>query len=352
MIDFSEKTYTNILDLQMQRISDTIDKREGSIIQTALAPSSWYLEGAYMDLKHVYDNAFVLSAVGESLDKIGTMFGLERKKAKAVVKKGIFDAEVPLGFRAASLLKNPYLVYKAVKYIGIENKCYEYEMECETVGIIGNSYSGKLLPIDSVSSLTLAEITSIIEEGSEEETDENFRIRILVKARMPSTSGNKYDYYNWAMEVAGVGAAKVFPLADGPGTVKVAIADAGMSAAEPALVAAVAEHIEEKRPIGADVTVVSAVEKAVNVSAKARLQTGNDLDAVQTAFRAVMGEYLKSNAFHISYVSAARVGSLLLSVTGVEDYSELLLNGIDKNVPLTDLEIAVVGNVVIELEVE
>ena len=36
MIDFSGKTYANILSDQLSRVPDDLDKREGSIIQTAL----------------------------------------------------------------------------------------------------------------------------------------------------------------------------------------------------------------------------------------------------------------------------------------------------------------------------
>ncbi|PKB52312.1 hypothetical protein CRH03_25265 [Clostridium sp. HMb25] len=52
------------------------------------------------------------------------------------------------------------------------------------------------------------------------------------------------------MECNGVGAAKVFPLADGPGTVKVVIADEDRSGASAALINKVKEHIEGLRPIG------------------------------------------------------------------------------------------------------
>lgn len=154
------------------------------------------------------------------------------------------------------------------------------------------------------------------------------------------------------MEVAGVGAAKVFPLSDGPGTVKVVIADAGMSAADSALVTAVAEHIGEKRPIGADVTVASARERAVNISAVIRMQAGRNLGMVQNAFQALVGEFLYTNAFGMSYVSAARIGKLLLETEGVEDYSQMLLNGEDANVILSDEDIAVAGSITLALEVK
>ena len=56
MIDFSGKTYANLLSDQLSRVPDDLDKREGSIIQTALGPVSWYLEGVYMDMQRLQDN--------------------------------------------------------------------------------------------------------------------------------------------------------------------------------------------------------------------------------------------------------------------------------------------------------
>ena len=67
MIDFSNKTYTNILNAQLNRVPDTIDKREGSMIQTALGPESWYIEGLYLDLDSVQKNAYAETAGGDWL---------------------------------------------------------------------------------------------------------------------------------------------------------------------------------------------------------------------------------------------------------------------------------------------
>ena len=203
-------------------------------------------------------------------------------------------------------------------------------------------------PVSNVTGVT-AELSDVITAGMEEEADHALRERVYDVIRKPSTSGNRYDYYNWAMECEGVGAAKVFPLANGPGTVKVIVADANMSAAGTGVLKMVREHIEELRPIGADVTVASVVEKAVNVSAGIKLQTGMNLGVVQNAFQAALTEYLHKEALDLSYVSLARVGNLLLGTEGVEDYSNLLLNGVSGNMALTEEEIAVTGTVTLEV---
>ena len=68
MIDFSKKTYKNILAEQLKQVPEEFDKREKSIIQTALGPESWYLEGFYLDLDNIQKNAHARTAKGNSLD--------------------------------------------------------------------------------------------------------------------------------------------------------------------------------------------------------------------------------------------------------------------------------------------
>ena len=127
------------------------------------------------------------------------------------------------------------------------------------------------------------------------------------------------------------------------------IADASMAAADSILLKSVKDHIEELRPIGATLTVTSAIEKGINVSARIKLSNGLNLGTVQNLFRAAVEDYLKNQAFDLSYVSLARIGNLLLDTAGIEDYTELLLNGTAGNVNLNDEEIAVAGIVTLEV---
>ena len=76
----------------LSQVDTHIDTREGSLVQTAIGPVAWYLEGIYMLLKNLQDNAYPATAVGDSLDQIVQTRGLTRKAATAAVRKGTFDA--------------------------------------------------------------------------------------------------------------------------------------------------------------------------------------------------------------------------------------------------------------------
>lgn len=345
---YGEKTYENIMESMLARIGDDMDKREGSIIYDATAAVAYQLAQTYFLLENYLDLVFPDTSAGEYLDRFAASFHLARKMPVKAVRYGLFDREVPKGARF-STAGEVSLVFAVRDFVKEENGGYTYLLECETSGIAGNDCSGSLIPIQYLEGLGRAELGGVKTPGTEEETDESLRERFFAKVRRPSTSGNVYDYYNWAMSCQGVGAAKVFPLSDGPGTVKVVIANGDQAAADEDLLKRVWDFIEGVRPIGASVSVVSAVERAVNVNAKVRLAAGTNLGRAQKEFEQAVEAYLKKNSFTASEVSLARTGNLLMGVAGVEDYLDLMLNGEAENVRLSDEEIAVAGAVRLEV---
>lgn len=70
MIDLSGYTAKAIEKAMLSQVSADIDTREGSVVQTAVGPAAWYLEGVYMTLGQLQENAYAESAVGKSLDLI------------------------------------------------------------------------------------------------------------------------------------------------------------------------------------------------------------------------------------------------------------------------------------------
>ncbi|MCH3963014.1 MAG: baseplate J/gp47 family protein [Clostridium sp.] len=230
----------------------------------------------------------------------------------------------------------------------------DIEVQCTQPGTIGNVKAGSvtlmITPINGIKSVTNEKNFT---NGTDEEDDEHYRQRILEQMQAPATSGNKTQYKIWAKEVDGVGDAKVFPLWNGNGTVKVVIVNANKRAADQALVQEVKDYIdpqpeahgEGQAPIGATLTVVSATEKAIDVTAKVVLAGGYTIQQVQDNFNTNMQKYLSDQAFNSTYISYAKVGGILLSTGGIVDYNSLTLNGGTVNVALTDEEIPVAGTI-------
>ncbi|MBW7458395.1 phage tail protein, partial [Paenibacillus sepulcri] len=69
-------TFDAILSRMLGRISDSIDKREGSIIYDACAPAAAELAQMYIELDINYHLSFADTASGEYLTRRTTEFGV------------------------------------------------------------------------------------------------------------------------------------------------------------------------------------------------------------------------------------------------------------------------------------
>ena len=79
------------------------------------------------------------------------------------------------------------------------------------------------------------------------------------------------------------------------------------------------------------------------------LSSGVYLPEVKAAYIEKLTEYIRSTVFKQSFVSHAIVGSLLLNVGGVVDYSGLTLNGTAANVAVGSYEVPVLGNIEVSI---
>lgn len=337
---FEAYTYDAILSDLLSRVKSDVDRREGSVIYDALAPCAYKLAEYYTQLDNFIDLVSGDTAVGEYLDRVVADYGLTRKAAVAAVRKVTTSEAVNIGSRWA--------IGELVYGVTAEMEDNVYSAACETAGTVGNTYTGTLSNIDNTSDATVT-LGDILTEGTDEETDENLRTRFYERVRNPSTSGNAADYKKWALSVSGVGGAKVFPLWNGAGTVKVLIVDSDM-AMDAGLESAVADYIESVRPIGAAVTVASPTGLSITVSAAVKLNGSQTLDAVQAAFTASLTAYLKSTVFETYHISYAKIGSLLLATEGVGDYSGLLVNGGAANITIADTRMPICGPVTLTEE--
>ena len=267
-------TYEEILQEMLDRVPSDVEKREGSIIYDALAPCAYFIAQMEFQLENFIDLVFPDTAIAEYLDRAAAAYGLVRKEATKAVRKIETSASVDIGTRWGI----NGLTYTITRYI----EDVIYEAECDTAGEEGNQFTGLMQPISNVTGIT-ANLTDIVSAGADEEADEAFRERLYTKIKQPATSGNAYHYRQWALEVAGVGDAKVFPLDDGPGTVTILVVDDDKKISS-ALPAMVSEHIETVRPIGATVTVSSPEELLINISANILPDGSKTIAEIEAAY--------------------------------------------------------------------
>lgn len=109
-----------------------------------------------------------------------------------------------------------------------------------------------------------------------------------------------------------------------------------------------------KAPIGAAVYVEAATAVSINVSATLTIKTGYDPATVKAAAETAIVNYLKGIAFKDvntpgkeseNDVKYARIANAILDTEGVEDYTNLLVNGGTANISIGAQEVAIKGTV-------
>lgn len=358
MIDLSQQTYQNILTQMLDQVPATYDKRDTSPIPTALGPAAYALEGFYISLNQVQLAAYIQTATGQALDYLAVIAGLTRYPASAAVRLGIFDMAVPIGSRYSTINGADSINFQATAATTGETEGdYYYQLTAETPGSIGNEYTGPILPITAIPGLNSAQITDILVPGDDEESDEDFRARIIEALNDRPFGGNIASYRTYIMDIDGVGAVQVYPTWNGGGTVKCSVLGADFLPASPTLVENVQNAVDPPpnqglglgtAPIGAQVTVVAPEELTVNVSATLQLASGYAIGQVQTPIQQAIENYMLSvrqewatpvNTTSVEYqanVYVARIVAAIVSVPGVINATNVQLNGGTADLILTE----------------
>ncbi|KOF56819.1 hypothetical protein AGR56_09155 [Clostridium sp. DMHC 10] len=344
---YEDKTVDNIHSNMLDNIDDTYEKSVG--YPTYDFTRSFAIEESilYKALDNVIVKIYVSNLSDDELtQRVKEWRGIDRKLA--TFAKGVVTVKGNGNIKAGDIFSTP----NNIQFSAMEDANVTDTADINVVAVVagdsGNVGANSItqMPVTLIG-ITACNNNSGTYGGYNEESDDDLKKRFYESLQTPATSGNKYHYAMWAKEVTGVGDAKPFPLWAGNGTVKVVIIDSNKRAASTDLVNAVKEHIEENRPIGATVTVTSAVEKNIDITAKIVLSNSYTLQQVQDSFNTAVNEYLKSIAFSdtYTYVSYAKIGDLLLNTLGALDYNNLTLNAVAVNVTLQSEEIPVVGTV-------
>ena len=210
-------------------------------------------------------------------------------------------------------------------------------------GKSGNVVAGtiKKIPI-SIAGVQSVLNTEDFSGGFDEESDTELLQRLLLHVRTPATSGNANHYREWALSVAGVKAAKVQPLWQGNGTVRVLVLDEDLNPAGTDLLKQVQTYIDANRPIGATVTVAAPTTQNIDISLSVSVHAGY-MDSYKADIQSAIQSYLTDLAFDATQVSIAQIGKIVLDTDAVDDYDSLMLNGSSKNVKVETSSIPRVG---------
>ena len=198
-------------------------------------------------------------------------------------------------------------------------------------------------PVEGIRTVTNKEKAT---GGTEEESDDDRRERILEADASEETSyiGNNADYKRWAKAVDGIGDAIVIPEWNGPETVKIVCLDQNGEGANKTLLDAVYNYImapdnpaDRLAPPNTILTVAAPDLVNIAYSFTVVLADGFELDTVISSFKKLLESYYKTVADD-GAVKYIKVHALLTSTPGVEDFTNLLINGSTDNVRIENDE--------------
>ena len=354
--ELEAQNYDYWLNLMLDNVPNDIDKREGSIIYDAVAPAAMVSAQQSLSLANIVRETYIKTAQGEFLDYRAAEHGTSRYAATNTEVKAKFNDDdgkpvnVEVGDRFASIAESPifYTVIKA-------NDDGTAEMQAEEAGTSANSYIGQVLPVTPNDSLGWAEITEIIDPARDAETDDHLRERILKNDAWLAYGGNIADYLDMIHKISEVGAAQIYPVWAGSGTVKLVIVNNDLMPASPDLVKKVKNIIDPEdneaqgvglAPIDHRVTVVAPKVLKVDVSIQLQLTDQANKVAVEKGIKDMLNELFSElrkdwdtinvtvgRGYSLS-IYRSRILSKIMLIDGVADSQLPKLNGEDKDIHL------------------
>lgn len=354
---YENETYEGILERILQRMPDSMDKRESSFLYNATAPIAVELQNMYIAIDNILDITFFDTSDREGKLQKCKERGIDITQFDATQSICVIAAtpnsiEIPIGSR---------FNYGEINYIVLKKiEDGKYYAMCESYGTVGN-ITGDVTPVEYIAGLETAKIQSIYQYGEDEEDEKEIEEVYYASLNSQAFGGNRSDYIEKMKKITGVGGVKVYSAAQwrGGGTVKLVFTTSSFTKPTDSFVNTVQTQIDPIQnqgagygiaPIGHTVTVVGVGEVTVNISMSVVLQDGytwEDVlpyinDTIDKYFESLNSEWDESDNI---IVRVSHVESRVLELAGVIDISGIKINGNANNLVVEKDSVVVRGSV-------
>lgn len=397
---YENETYDVILQRMLDRVSDKLDKRESSLIWDTHSSTAVELQILYIELDTMIKNSYGDTAAREFLILLCKDRGITPEPATRAVLKGEFTpADIDVTGKRFNIGDMNYIVTEQIAP-------GQYQVQCETQGIIGNQRLGNMIPIEYITGLQNAVLTEVLIPGEDEEKTETLRKRYFDSFNEQSFGGNRADYIKTVNKIDGVGNLKVTRVWNGDirpadmipstkvtswynsvisgldaevvtwlsavymasfekkltvgGTVLVTVVNSmDFGEVSDALLSKIQTELDPPEyagegyglaPIGHVVSVKSAEAIEVNVKTDIVFESGYGWNNLKNRIEEEIAGYLlelrktwAENEFLIVRIS--HIESRILAIKGVSDISNTKINEFESNLKLTGFQIPVPGGV-------
>ena len=381
---FPDRTFESIMRELLASAPPGIDLRQGGIFYDAVASAALKLAQFYTDLNNVFDLVFITTAVGEYLDRRGREFNVWRNPATRAQYD--FEWRGPIAPQVGDVFFHEGLYFTLRRDLRVSPALF---LEANEPGAASNNVSPNTaaIPLVSGNRLEVSKFASLLVPGSNEESDDNYRRRIIEKIAGPAESGNRQNFKTWVESNPDVGRARILPLFAGANTVAAVVIDHEGRPAAQSIIDSVQKYIDPvttglvtdinadgfgiERPardsegniisvgsglgdgaaaIGVHFAAIAPSVVEINISLDAELTPdATEVQAIEN-IKAAMADYIKDVnlnnpegtplIFRVSVISA-----ILHGQNDLIDYSNLTLNDGGGNILLNERQVGALGRV-------
>lgn len=350
---FGDQTEEAVRDRMFSNMDSGLDQAQGSMAWNLIAPLAIEIGKLWTALDQAVEFGFAQTNYGLFLDARAEEHGVTRKVAQTatgtVTFTGTNGTVVPAGTQVSNTVlagsPDQPVVFQTDADGTVASGTVDVAVTAVDAGSEGNLPASAIdRMVTVVSGITAVTNAAVTSGGTDDETDEELRDRLLAAIAAREGAGTADDYETWALEVDGVGYVTVEPLWSGAGTVRLMILDTDGAPASAGLQTAVSDYIQTLRPIGASVTVSAPTLDTHAISATLTMESGFTVSGVQSAVEASIQAYYDTLGTGDDVIYS-EVSAAIVTTQGVADLASLLVDGGSINVTISATQKAAMGTV-------
>lgn len=289
-------------------------------------------------------NIFIHSCNEDILPTIGEQMGLPilvdtyaRGKVKLLGPK---DLEIPEGTEIKSSITG--IKYMTQEKQILEATPIEVEVICMQIGSVGNQ------EVNSLDTCSIADVQvnqdQIIMNGTDAETLEKYRERLIDFMKKPKRNGNASNICIWAEEFLGIGKARCIPNWKGAGTLKLLAIDNNFNIISENKRQELHSYIKEKISDFAELTTEIPIENSINIEVDCTLSFDYNEEILRDELFKIIDNHFKKISFNEdNLVSIMDLISLINTAPGIKYLKNVTMNSINTDITLENYEIPKVG---------
>lgn len=281
----------------------------------------------YVQADWVRRQCFPQTADGEDLEKHAYLRGLERQSATCAQGSITFGVDVASTTDRSIPAGTVCMTAALIRFQTTEDGVLEAGALTVTVGAeaveagtSGNVGAGTILSLSEAPvGVGWCTNSQAFVGGSEAETDEELRVRVLdTYQRMPN-GANAAFYEQGALSFDEVAAAVAISRPRGVGTVDIIVTTASGIPSDD-LLAELTEYFESRREIAVDLQVKAPEVVELDVEVQVEASTGVDVSTLCDTVETTIATWFDGGLLGTS-ITRAKLGAIIYAVDGVENYN-------------------------------